>query len=68
MSLYSSNLNGFTKSEFHRIVGDKDNVLYLVKTEEYNRTFGGFYSVRFKSVSDDNYIRDEKAFILQLDE
>ena len=42
--------------------------LYLVKTEDHNRTFGGFYSKRLKSVSVDNWIRDEKAFIIQLDD
>jgi hypothetical protein len=66
--LFNSNQHGFTKNEFERIVGDKDNVLYLIKTEEHKRTFGGYYSVRMKSVSIDNYIKDEKAFIIQLDD
>ena len=39
-----------------------------MKTSEHNRTFGGFYSVKLKSVSEGNYIRDEKAFIIQLDD
>ena len=68
MPLFNSLQHGFTRTEFQRIVGDKDNVLYLIKTEEHKRTFGGYYSVRMKSVNINTDIRDEKAFIIQLDD
>ncbi len=68
MPLFNSIQHGFTRSEFQRIVGDKDSVLYLIKTEEHKRTFGGYYSVRMKSVNAGGNIKDEKAFIIQLDD
>ena len=62
------------------MVDDKDHILYLIKTEEHNRTFGGYFSVELlphNNVDDDDddddyphgeFIEDANSFIIQLDD
>ena len=50
------------------MVDNKDHILYVIQTEQHNRTFGGYLSVKLSSANQDKYNEDTIAFIIQLDD
>jgi len=61
--------HGFTAAEFHKRVDNKDDILYVIRTEEqYNRTFGGYFKINMIKSSDGTKINDKDAFIIQIDD
>ena len=43
--IFRGSEDGFTASKFHSMVDNQDHILYLIQTEQHNRTFGGYFSV-----------------------
>ena len=42
--------DGFTAAKFHELVANKNDILYLINSDEFNRTFGGYFSVLLKPI------------------
>ena len=66
-SIFRATEHGFKVGEFHKRVDEKDDILYLIKTE-HNRTFGGYYKVKLTKQSQGKYSTDKDAFIIQIDD
>ena len=63
-TVFQGTKHGYKASEFHKRVDNLENILYIVKSEEHNRTFGGYYKIKMIPSSDDTLIDDKDAFII----
>jgi hypothetical protein len=63
-TLFRGSEHGFTAAEFHKRVDNHENILYLIKTNEHNRTFGGYFKVKVTKSADDTHFHDKDAFII----
>jgi hypothetical protein len=55
ITLFRGSQHGFRASEFHKRVDNKDDILYLIKSDEHNRTFGGYFKVKLTPAAEDTY-------------
>ena len=68
MTVFRGSEHGFTAEEFHKRVDNKDDILYVIRTEQHNRTFGGYFKIKMIKSSNDTRINDKDAFIIQIDD
>ena len=52
ITFFRGSEHGFRASEFHKRVDNKDEILYLIKSDEHNRTFGGYFKVKLTPAPD----------------
>ena len=63
-TVFQSAKHGYAASEFHKRVDNLDNILYIVKSEEHNRTFGGYYKIKMIPSANDTRTNDKDAIII----
>ena len=63
-TVFQGTKHGYTASEYRKRVDNLENILYIVKSEENNRTFGGYYKIKMIPSSNGTKIDDKDAFII----
>jgi BTB/POZ domain-containing protein KCTD9 len=65
--IYQGSEHNFRASAFHQYCDNKGPTLSIVKSDK-NRTFGGFTMQNWNQAQHGNYVHDNQAFLIQLDE
>ena len=63
--IYKATKDGDTASKYHELCDNKNPLITLIKTKK-NRRFG-HYMEQIVNIKNDNYTKDEKAFLFNLD-